>query len=204
MGLRGRFVSREGERASSMVASFSPPVPPSSWRPTTRTLGALFAGSAVMFAFTALNGDSLLLAGGEAGPITEPVARSPTGTGQGTLAARPPAPVSGPGQAAPWTPGAAPQWGSSLGDLPVLRAPVQEVPQRNPMEATSAEVASIEPSASGSSAAGPAAPRRPAGGASAGNVGFDKSAPQTADPRHAGPFNRVLDGVFHVAAGLSD
>jgi hypothetical protein len=196
-------VSREGERASSMVTGFSPPGSPSSWRPTTRALGALFAGSAVMFASTALNGNSLLPAGGEVGPITEPVA-SPTGTGQSTLATSPPAPVSGPGQAAPWTPGAAPQWGSSLGDLPVRRAPVQEAPQRNPLEATSAEVASRGPAASGNSAAGPAASRRSAGGTSAGNMGFDKTAPQTTDPRHAGPFNRVLGGVFHAADGLSD
>lgn len=186
-----------------MVASYSPPVSASSWRPTARTLGALFAGSAVMFASTALNGDSLLLAGGESGPITEPVA-SPAGTGQGAFATSPSAPVPGPGHAAPWTPGAAPQWGSSLGDLPVRRAPVQATPRHAaPAPAASPEVASVGPAASGSSVAAPAAPRRSAG-ANAGNAGVDKPAPQAADPRQAGPVDGVLGGVFHVAGGFSD
>lgn len=184
-----------------MVASYSPPVSASSWRPTARTLGALFAGSAVMFASTAVNGDSLLLAGDEAEPITEPAA-NPAGAGQDAFATSPSAPVSGPGQAAPWTPGAAPQWGSSLGDLPVRRAPVQEAP-RQKAPAASIEVASVGPAASRSSAAGPAASRRTAGGASTGNAGSGKPAPQSADSRHAGPVDGVLGGVIHVANGLS-
>lgn len=187
-----------------MVASYSPPVSAGSWRPTARTLGALFAGSAVMFASTALNGDSLL-AGGESGPITESAA-SPTGTGQGAFTTSPPAPVvSGPGQAAPWTPGAAPQWGSSLGDLPVRRAPVQETPRlAAPAPAASAEVAPVAPATSGSSVTAPAAPRRSAGDASAGHAGVDKPAPQAAAPRQTKPVDSVLGGVFHVAGGLSD
>ncbi len=186
-----------------MVASYSPPVSASSWRPTARTLGALFAGSAVMFATTALNGDSLLLAGGEAGPITEPV-ESPTGTGPDAFATSPTAPVSGPGQAAPWTPGAAPQWGSALGDLPVRRAPVQENPRQGaPVSGASGEVASVRTAASGRSATGPAAPGRAVDGTSTGNAGSGKPAPQTVDPRHGGPVDGLVSGVFHVANRLS-
>ena len=47
------------KRVSLMVASYSS-APPNLWRPTARTLAALFAGSAVMFAFSVLNGGSLL------------------------------------------------------------------------------------------------------------------------------------------------
>ena len=56
-----------------MVASYSPasPIP---WRPTARTLGALFAGSAVTLSATVMHGSSLLTGVDETGSITEPAA----------------------------------------------------------------------------------------------------------------------------------
>lgn len=180
-----------------MVASHSS-VPPHFWGPTARTLGALFAGSAVMFATTALNGGPPLLASGEVGPLTEPAA-SPTGTGQGASVTSPPAPDLGPGQAAEWTPGATPHWGSSLGDLPVRRAPVQETPwHAAPARPATTEIAAVGPATSGRSAAGPAAPDRAVGGARGRNAESGKPAPQTANPRQAGPVEGLLGSVFDV------
>jgi hypothetical protein len=169
-----------------------------------RALGALFAGSAVMFTTAALHGDPLLLAGDEVGSITEPAA-SPPGSGQGTFGASPPARVSGPGQATEWTRDAAPRWGSSLGDLPVRRAPVQEAPRRAaPTAAGSAEAVPVAPAASGRSAAPPAASdQAPIGRASTDNAEPGKPDPQTADPQRAGGVDGLLGGVFGVGDGLS-
>lgn len=177
-----------------MVASYSSAAP-SSWRPTARTLGALFAGSAVMFASTVLNGDSLLPAGDEAGSITQPLA-NPTGIGL-----NPSGSISAPGQHIVGTPGTDPQrrssqWSSSPGDLPAWRAPVLQPPQQGSQaSATPAEVAYKGSGASGGSAARPVAPGQPAG-----NAG--RPASQTANPRHNGPFNGLLNSVFHVAKAL--
>lgn len=178
-----------------MVASYSS-ASPGSWRPTARTLGALFAGSAVTLSATVLHGGAPLLAGGEAGSITEPSAGPTVAEPQQLPPTGSTAPLSGPGQAAPWTPGAAPQWGSSLRDLPVRRAPVREA-LRQVAPASTASVAA----ASGTSTAGPTAPRHNADSATTGNAGFGGAAPQTADPQRGQSFDGLLSSVFHVAKG---
>lgn len=169
---------------------------PSSWRPTARTLGALFAGSAVTLSVTVLHGGSLLMTGSETGSIADP----PAGPAHPTVAQPaqlPPtsstASVSGPGQAAPWTPGAAPRWGSTLRDLPVRRAPVQEAPRLS----APASAASAGPVGAGT---GPTAPRRSVSGA---NTGSGAAAPQTADPQQGGSFDGLLSTVFHVTNGIA-
>lgn len=190
-------MSRERERTSSMVASYSS-APPSSWRPAVRSLGALFAGSAVMFASTVVNGDSLLLAGDQAGSITRPHT-SPTGIGPS-----PSGSVSAPAEHTVGMRGAAPQrhsaqWGSSPGDLPVGRAPVQGPQQQGaPTPAATAEVAYEGSAASGSSVAPTVASGQPAD-----DSGFGRSSSQTADPRHGKLFDGLLNSVFHVAKALS-
>lgn len=116
-----------------MVAACSP-ASPSSWWPTSRGLGALFAGSAVMFTTAMVHGGAPFGAEAEVTP-TEPgirdssVTSSPDTPHPGS-SVRTAAPAAlAPGQAAPWTPGAAPDWGSPLAELPVRRAPVRETPQ---------------------------------------------------------------------------
>lgn len=101
----------------------------------SRVLSAVFAGSAVMFGTALLQGGSLL-SHEEVRPAAEPMAgrtehppvmvteKIPAGD------AAPAAPIVAPNQAAPWTPGATPDWGGSLRDLPVERAPVRSAPQR--------------------------------------------------------------------------
>lgn len=116
-----------------MVATYSS-ASPISRRPTSRALGALFAGSAVMFTVAVVQGGSPLGAGNEVTPATDPAVKDSSATSSPTTAAgdsaRTAAPAAlAPGQAAPWTPGARPDWGSPLGELPVRRAPVREVPQ---------------------------------------------------------------------------
>jgi hypothetical protein len=159
-----------------MVASYSPasPVP---WKPTARTLGALFAGSAVTLYVTVMHGGSLLTGVDETGSITEPAANPDV-----ALAAQPPPASSAtPGQAAPWTPGASPQWSSALKDLPVRRAPVRATP-RHSTPARTAPAASAKPAASGSLTAVPTIPRHSADGPryTSGNPG--ETAPRAADP----------------------
>lgn len=186
-----------------MVASYSS-ASPSSWRPTARTLGALFAGSAVTLSATVLHGGSLLPATGKTGSITEqPI--SPTLTEPEQMPSTGPAASAlAPGQAIPWTPGAAPQWSSSLGDLPVRRAPVQEGPRQG-ASTTAASVAAPSAGSVGSrtSTARPTAPRPGVDGASTGNAGSSGAAPQTADPQQGGAFNGLLSSVLHVAKEIS-
>lgn len=117
-----------------MVASH-PSASSGSWRPTSRALGALFAGSAVMFGTALVQGGSLLTPEEQVRPAAEPVTE---GRGVSSPAApdvdartASPAPLA-PGQAAPWTPGAAPDWGTPVRELPVRRAPVREVPRQSP------------------------------------------------------------------------
>lgn len=186
-----------------MVASYSS-ASPSSWRPMARTLGALFAGSAVTLSATVLHGGSLLLAGDEAGSIAEPSASPTVAEPQQLPSTSSTASLSGPGQAVPWTPGATPQWGSSLKDLPVRRAPVQEAPQQGvPAATASVAAASAGPADSGTSAADPTAPRHDADDASTGNAGFGGAAPQAAGPQKGGSFDGLLSSVFHVTKGLA-
>ncbi|MGQ0778385.1 MAG: hypothetical protein ACT4NY_28920 [Pseudonocardiales bacterium] len=117
-----------------MVAN-GPSASPSSWIPMSRALSAVFAGSAVMFGAALLQGGSLL-SHEDVRPATEPVVGR-TDIPPATVTAKipasdaaPAAPIMAPNQAAPWTPGATPDWGGPLRDLPVQRAPVQSAPQR--------------------------------------------------------------------------
>lgn len=119
-----------------MAASY-PSVSPSPWRPTSRTLSALFAGSAVMFSVAVFQGGALLTAGegahaaaepqAEAAAVADSVAVGATSfrAGQAGIAALPAAP-----QAAPGAPGAAADWSGALADLPIHRAPVRTAAQQ--------------------------------------------------------------------------
>ena len=179
-----------------MVASYSSasPIP---WRPTARTLGALFAGSAVTLSATVMHGGSLLTGVDETAAITEPVASPHVAR----PVQPPPASSATPGQATPWTPGATPQWSSALKDLPVRRAPVRAAP-RHSAPARTDLAASAKPAASGSLTAVPTTPRHSADGASysLGNPG--KAAPQAADPQRSGLIGGVVSNVLHVTNGL--
>lgn len=115
-----------------MVAGWSPASP--SRRPTSRTLGAVFAGSAVMFSAAALQGGSLISDARQVQPAAKPsvnaeVQQSPAATISTRNAST--TPLSGAGQATPWTPGATPDWNTPLRDLPVHRAPVRAAPKHS-------------------------------------------------------------------------
>jgi hypothetical protein len=171
---------------------------PSSWRPTTRTLGALFAGSALALSATVLHGGSLLFAGDETEFIAEPAANPAIAQPQQLPPTSSTAPFSESGQAAPWTPGATPQWSSPLTDLPLRPAPVLEAPQhRDPRGPVTARPAA--PSGSEVSAASPAAPTSDVPATS----GTTEAAPQAADPQRDGRVNGLLGGVLHATKGIS-
>lgn len=176
-------------------------VSPSSWRPTTRTLGALFAGSAVTLSATVAHGGSLLDIGGETDLAAEPSATTEVTSPPQQL---PPitatAPFSEPGQAMPWAPGATPQWSSPLKDLPVRRAPVIDAARhRDPVTPASVAATSTTPSGSAPSEAHPAAPE---GGAASAPTGTTEVAPQAADSPRA-PVNGLLGSVVGVTSGIS-
>lgn len=195
MGLVVRPVNCERKRARSMVASYSP-ASSTPWRPTARTLGALFAGSAVTLSATVVHGGSLLTGDDLMGSVAEPSTSSNVAdAAQLPSTSSPTASLSAPGQAAPWTPGAAPKWGSSLQDLPVRRAPVQEVPRQSAPTRTPA----VETAGSESFTAVPTTPGHRADDASPGSGGV---APQAADPQRTGPFNGLVTNVFSVTNGL--
>lgn len=185
-----------------MVAGYSS-VSPGSWRPTARTLGSLFAGSAMALTATVVHGGSPPLAGDKAGS-TAPPSASPTVTESLQLPPRSStASLPGPGHAAPWEPGAAPQWGSPLRDLPVRRAPVREAPRQGvPASTASVTAPSARPASSGTFAAGPTAPRHDANGARTGNDGLSGAAPQTADPQLDRSFAGLLSSILQVTKGL--
>jgi hypothetical protein len=193
-----------------MVASYSF-ASPNSRRPTARTLGALFAGSAVTLSATVLHGGSLLLAGGEAGSIVEPSASPIVAEPQQLPTASSTASFSGPGQAAPWTPGAAPRWGSPLKDLPVRRAPVQSAPRHGvaatpkaPIAAAAVGSTSVRPAGFRTSPAGSPAPRPDTGeNASSGNAVFSESPSQAVDPRRGGSVEGLLSSILHVTKRMS-
>ncbi|MGH3912662.1 MAG: hypothetical protein ACRDTC_04530 [Pseudonocardiaceae bacterium] len=146
------------------MVAYEPHASPSPWiwTPTSRALGAVFAGSAMMFGAAVLQGGSLL-SPGEVQPAAEPVAgRTDTAPapisskfpGTGTISA---APIVAPSQAAPWTPGATPDWGGPLRDLPVQRAPVRPAPQQNvPPPASPPEDTREDPATSRDGSAQPA------------------------------------------------
>ena len=183
-----------------MVASYSPasPIP---WRPTARTLGALFAGSAVTLSATIMHGSSLLTGDDEVGSITEPAASSNVAEPAQPPPASSSASFSAPGQAAPWTPGATPQWSSALKDLPVRRAPVRAAPRHSGPTRT-AVTGSAKPAGSGNLTAVPKAPRHSADGARYSAVSPGETAPQAAEPQRTGLIGGVVGNVFHVTNGL--
>ena len=119
-----------------MVAN-CPPGSPLSWRPTSRTLGALFAGSAVMFSAAALQGGTLFTSGDEVPAATASQAEaaaagwSASGATSAGVSKAGTAPVSAPAQAAAGIPGVAPDQGTRLADRPIHRAPVRAAPQRS-------------------------------------------------------------------------
>ena len=172
-----------------------------SWRPTTRALGALFAGSAVTLSATLMHGSPLVLTGDEAGPSAGPNSGGGVAAPEQTPTASTAGSLPGPGQAAPWSPGATPQWGSSLKDLPVRRAPVQEAPHRTVLAATASSPATAVRSAHSNA---PATPRAvsPVGaeGARTRDTGLG-AAPRKSDPQ-SGPFGGLLNNVLHVTQGL--
>lgn len=126
------------------------PASPRSWMPTSRALGAIFAGSAVMFSAALFQGGSLL-SHEEVRPVGEPVASQTDGEPAPVTAkisgtgGAPAAPIEAPNQAAPWAPGATPDWGGPLRDLPVQRAPVRSAPQRDGPAPSPPEDAGEEP-----------------------------------------------------------
>jgi hypothetical protein len=203
-----------------MVASYSS-ASPNSRRPTARTLGALFAGSAVTLSAAVLHGGSPLPAGGEAGLIVEPSAsptvaepqQLPTASSTASLSGPTQAgpTQAGPGQAAPWTPGAAPQWSSPLKDLPVRRAPVQSAPRHGVPAAPNASVAAVpvgstagRPAGSRTSSADSPAPQADAEeSASRGNAVFSESPPQATDSRQGGSVDGLLSSILHVTKRVS-
>ena len=186
-----------------MVASHSS-ASPSAWKPTTRTLGALFAGSAVTLSATLVHGSSLLT-GNDAGSLAEPLASPILAEPEEAHEADPDAFPTSVGQAVSWTPGAAPQWSSSLKDLPVWRAPVQQAP---PQAALVAQVpgatAAAAPTSSQKSTAGTAAPEHHARGASTSPAGSGSAAPQAADPQQDESAGALLSNVFDVSKGLPE
>lgn len=100
-------------------------------RPTSRTLGALFAGSAVMFSIAVLQGSTLFTAGEPAQAATEPQAETAAASSSvvgatsfaSGLAGTAPAPVAP--QTGEGAPGASPDWARPLSSLPIHRAPVR-------------------------------------------------------------------------------
>lgn len=173
-----------------MVASYSS-APPSLWRPTARTLAALFAGSAVMFTFAVLNGGSPLSTVNEPRSIAEPA-------GSPTITAPPHGGVDSlPGQATQWTPGAVPQSGSSLEDLSVSQAPALERPAA-PASGDPADIVSAKAAGSGGSAAAMQAGEDP----DTRNVGF-AGPTQTAESRYGSPLQGLLSGILQVTKGLA-
>lgn len=164
---------------------------PGSWKLTARTLGALFAGSAVTMSATVLHGGSLLLAGVE--PVaTKPPVNPPIVAPSQPL---PEASLPAPDPAAPWASGAPPLWpppppyGFPMPPPPVLTNPWDSVPMPAPPPAP-ANLQQPPPASM--------PPPSPADIASHGSTG---SPPQTTNPRRGGPVGGVLGDVFHATDG---
>lgn len=113
-----------------MVATFVPGSP-LSWRPTTRALGALFTGSAMMFTVAFVHGGTLLTTGNDrAEPATTTLSEN---TGTGRVAANggaDPVPLVSPGQGAGWAPGGSPAEEPLRPEQPIRPVPMQAVPHR--------------------------------------------------------------------------
>lgn len=117
------------------MVAYEPYASPRPWMPTSRTLGAVFAGSAMMLGAALLQGGPLL-SHGEAQPVAEPVAgRTDTAPALVTenfpgIRNVPVAPIVIPNHAALRTPGTTADWDGSLRDLSAQGAPVRSTPQR--------------------------------------------------------------------------
>lgn len=199
-----------------MVATYSSPKH-RAWRPTSRTLGAAFAGSAVMFVAAAVQGGSVLPAPDQADPVSGtatsdagravPTGQAPAG---GRAASSGPVASAGtagitpsptlatavappPRQAAEWTPGAAPTWETPLSQLPVRRAPVQGMSAVDHSSAGSSYVnTNTSSEATGATTTG-----------ETGQSGGTDSAPRSADrPHGADLVGGVLGGVGNLTGAL--
>jgi hypothetical protein len=174
-----------------MIASF-PSLSPSSWKPTSRALGALFAGSAVTLSATLVHGGSLLPAGTETlgQRTTTPVQQAHPPTGNDTAS------HAEPGQAPGWIPDPIPAWNPSLDELPVWRAPLQPPPLFGGFlyddHFTPSSPPSVNPGGEGTpppAASGP-------GGAGASQHGAERGAPVGPEPHHGGPVDGLLGSVI--------
>ena len=176
----------------AMVAYLS--ASPGSWKLIARTLGAVFAGSAVMLSATVLHGGSLLLGGVEPMVTT----KSPANSTVAPSRQLPEASLPAPDQAAPWTPGAAPQWPPPPPyPFPLPPPPVAPV-FANPWDSVPFATPPAAPAGPQQPAAAPMAPPSPADVASHGSAG---SPPQTTNPQRGGPVGGVLGDVFHATDG---
>lgn len=175
-----------------MVAYLS--ASPGSWKLIARTLGAVFAGSAVTMSATVLHGGSLLLGGVEPTVTTKPPANRIVAPSQQL----PEASLPAPDQAAPWAPpGAAPQWPPPPYPFPMPPPPVAPV-FGNPWDSVHFSAPSAAPAGPEQPAAAPVAPPSPGDVASHGSAG---SPPHTTNPPRGGPVGGVLGDVFHATDG---
>jgi hypothetical protein len=110
-----------------MVATSAPPAAPVTRRPAKRTLGALFAGSALMFS-AALHGGSLSMTENLPDSVAKPVS---DGTGQSTADAASATPPVAASQATAWAPGTAPDRGAPLNEPSIRSAPARDTRQQN-------------------------------------------------------------------------
>jgi hypothetical protein len=175
----------------AMVAYLS--ASPGSWKLIARTLGAVFAGSAVTMSATVLHGGSLLLGGVEPVVTTKPPANRIVAPSQQL----PEASLPAPDQAAPWAPGAAPQWPPPPYPFSMPPPPVAPV-FGNPWDSVHFSAPPAAPASPEQPAAAPVPPPSPADVATHGSAG---SPPQTTNPPHGGPVGGVLGDVFHATDG---
>jgi hypothetical protein len=163
-----------------------------SWALTARTLGAVFAGSAVALSATALHGGPLLTGGNKPVSITERPANS-TAPPQQLPAESLPAPMT-----APWAPDVAsqlpPPFSPPLPPPPLLFAPPYMPPMAPPpsMGSFAPQGSPEEP------ASGPMAPRGP------GEAAGPRHAPppSPADQPGGKPVGGVLGSVFGATKGI--
>lgn len=179
-----------------MSATYSSPAH-RAWQPTSRTLGAAFAGSAAMFVAALVQGGSLL-PGTDLAPapaVSDPgTPTSPGGSGAHSQPETGPSPTvataapSAPGQPTAWSPGAAPTWSTPLSQLPVRRAPVQTASQ-------------VGPAPAATPVWGPASQSHASGGYR--SIVQPTATPRTEDSPPSGHLvGGVLGEVGHLADGL--
>lgn len=185
-------------KGRTMIASFSS-LHPSSWKPTSRALGALFAGSAVTLSATLVHGGSLLPAGTETlgQRTTTPVQQqhSPTGSDPATHAERGPAPG--------WIPDPIPAWNPSFDELPVWRAPLQQPPLPFGGFPYDDHFVPPPPGAVSPGGDGTGSPTQVGpGGARATQPGSERGGPVSPEPPHGGPVDGLLGRVIGATKGV--